>query len=103
MSRERLPNRRASITFDFEHEALTYTCSFSCFSDGRPAEIFLQNHKAGSHADVVAREAAIAASIALQYGCPIQTLQHAALRNPDGGAAGPLGRALNLIVKGEAP
>jgi ribonucleoside-diphosphate reductase alpha chain len=100
MSREHLPNRRASVTFDFEHEPLTYTCSFSCFGDGRPAENFSAEPQGGSHADVVAREAAIAASIALQYGCPIQTLQHAALRNPNGKAAGPLGCALDLIVEG---
>ena len=40
--RQRLPNRRASTTFQFELHGLRYTTSFSCFADGRVAEIFLQ-------------------------------------------------------------
>jgi hypothetical protein len=100
--RERLPNRRATTSFNFEYERLSYACSFSCFADGRPAEIFLQSHKGGSHADVAAREAAIASSLALQHGCTIEVLQHAVLRNPDGSAAGALGRAIDAIMKKEA-
>jgi hypothetical protein len=100
MSRERLQNRRASTTFEFQHAGLAYTCSYSCFGDGRPGEVFLQNHKGGSGADVAARESAIAASLALQHGCSIQVLQRALLRNPNGEVAGALGRAIDLIVEG---
>jgi ribonucleoside-diphosphate reductase alpha chain len=66
----------------------------SYFADGRVAEIFLSNHKAGSAADVDARDAAIAASIALQFGADLQTIRKALCRDPRGKASG----ALDLIA-----
>jgi hypothetical protein len=45
--RECLPNRRASTSFDLECHDLCFTCTYSCFADGRIGEIFLTNHKAG--------------------------------------------------------
>ena len=95
--RERLPNRRASTNFEFELQGFHYTGSYSQFPDGRPAEIFLQNHKAGSQSDANARESAIAASIALQYGAPLKVLRKA--DNADGSASTPLGKALDLIAE----
>ena len=56
---------------------LRFTASFSCFPDGRAAEIFLQNHKPGSQSDAHARDAAVSASLALQHGYPLDTLQEA--------------------------
>jgi hypothetical protein len=95
---ERLPTRRPSTVFDLELNGLRYTASFSCFPDGRVAEIFLQNHKPGSQSDANARDAAVAASLALQHGCPLETLRHAVLRNEDGKASTPLGAALDFIA-----
>jgi hypothetical protein len=95
--RERLSNRRISTNFDFELCGLRYTCSYSRFPDGRPAEIFLQNHKPGSQSDANARESAIAASLALQYGTPLEVLRKAILRNADDSASTPLGKALDII------
>ena len=60
MAREQLPNRRLAETFDFEISGLRYTCTIGCYADGRLAEIFLQNTKAGSQSDGNARESAIA-------------------------------------------
>ena len=96
-ARERLPNRRASVVFKLEVHGLRYTASVSHFADGRPAEIFLQNHKPGSQSDANARDAALAASLALQHGCPIDVLQRAALRDSQGRPATPLGAALDII------
>jgi hypothetical protein len=101
MTRERLPNRRASANFDFEIGGLHYTATYSCFADGRVGEIFLQNHKAGSQSDANARESAIAASLALQHGCPLEALRGAVLRNANGTASCPLGHALDLIAAEE--
>jgi hypothetical protein len=39
-----------------------------------------------------------AISIALQYGVPIEVLQHAMKRNADGTAMGALGHALDIAV-----
>jgi hypothetical protein len=98
MTRERLPNRRGSTNFTFELGTLTYTATFSRFADGRVAEVFLQNHKPGSQSDSNARDAAVAASLALQFGCPLETLRRALLRDPRGRPSTPLGAALDIIA-----
>ena len=98
--RERLPNRRASTSFSFEVGGLHYTATISRFADGRVAEIFLSNTKLSSQSDVNARDSAVAASLAFQFGCPLETLRRALLRNPSGEAASPLRRALDLIAAG---
>jgi len=54
--RERLPNRRASLTFEIMAGGLNYRATVSRFDDGRVAEIFLTNHKVGSHADTAAEK-----------------------------------------------
>jgi hypothetical protein len=63
--RRRLPNRRNSTVLEFELRGLRFTASYSCFADGAVAEIFLQNHKPSSQSDSNARDAAVAASLAL--------------------------------------
>jgi ribonucleoside-diphosphate reductase alpha chain len=97
--RERLPNRRLAETFEFEVAGLRYTCTVGRFADGRVAEVFLQNHKPSSQSDSNARDAAVAASLALQFGCPLETLQRALLRDADGQASTPLGAAIDRIVR----
>ena len=96
--REYLPDRRPSLVFDLELNGLRFTASYSCFPDGRVAEIFLQNHKPGSQSDANARDAAVAASLALQFGCPLQTLQRAVLRDSTGRPSTPLGIAIDAIT-----
>jgi hypothetical protein len=98
-NRERLPNRRNSLVFSFELHGLHYTASASCFADGRPAEIFLQNTKPGSQSDANARDSAIATSLALQFGCPLETLRRAVLRDAQGRPATPLGAAVDQLGK----
>ena len=51
----------------FEVRGLRYSATFSRFDDGRIAEIFLNNHRVNSGADVNARGAAVVASLALQF------------------------------------
>jgi hypothetical protein len=93
--RERLPNRRAAEMFDFEHNGRPWTLTVGRFGDGRIAEVFLSTNKLSAVGELAA-EAAIVASLALQSGCPLETLRHAL----DGRDAGPLGAALAII--GEA-
>ena len=52
----------------------------------------------GWHPDANARDAAVAASLALQFGCPLETLQRAVLRDENGNASTPLGAAIDLIA-----
>src|SRR5262249_4056540 len=81
---KRLPDRRLAETFEIEVSGLRYTATIGRFPDGRIGEVFLQNHKPGSQSDANARDAAVAASLAIQYGCPLHVLQRALLRDARG-------------------
>jgi hypothetical protein len=82
--REKLPNRRACETLSFVCNDLDYTASVGCFPDGRLAEIFLSNAKAGSHSDAAARDSAVVCSLALQSGVSVDAIRHALLRDTQG-------------------
>ena len=97
-TRRRLSNRRASETFSFFWQGMEFTATVSRFPDGALAEIFLTNGKVASQADTAARDSAVVASLALQYGTPVETIRHALLRDPQGRASGPLTTALDLIA-----
>ena len=98
MTRIRLVNRRPALTFDFEIGGLNYTATVGHFNDGRVAEIFLSNPKVNSAADVNARDAAIAVSIALQCGAEFETIRRALCRDSHGRASGPLAAVLDIIA-----
>lgn len=98
--RQHLPQRRAAETLSFSHDGVNYVGTLGRFADGKPAEVFMNSSKIDTSSDINARDAAVAASLALQFGCSIETLQHALARKPDGSAMGPLGKFLDLITKG---
>jgi hypothetical protein len=100
--RERLPNRRASITFDFESQGLKFTATYSRGADGSVQEIFLRNHKASSMAGINASDASVVWSIARQHGVPFEVLRKALMRNADGSGSGPLARCLDIISERES-
>jgi hypothetical protein len=99
--RTRLPNRRACETFHFQCNGLHYTATIGRFIDGRLAEVFLSNAKAGSHSDSAAKDSAVVASIALQHGVPVDVIRRALMRDSYGRASSPLGAALDLLAEGE--
>jgi hypothetical protein len=96
--RQRLPSRRSSETFTLECAGLKYTATISRFADSAIGEIFLSNHKTGSHADTAARDGAIACSIALQHGADIETIRKSLCRDSRGNASGPLAAALDMLA-----
>ena len=100
-ARERLSDRRACVTFPFQCNGLAYIATVSHYGDGRLAEIFISNAKAGSHADAAAKDSAVVASIALQFGADVETLRRALLRDSQGRASGPLGVAIDLVAEME--
>ena len=97
--RERLPNRRPAETFEFEAGGLRYRATVGRYPDGCIGEIFLTNHKAGSQAGILASDAAVAASLALQYGTPLDVIRKALMRDVRGNASGPLGAALDMLIE----
>jgi len=100
--RRRLPNRRASETFAVECAGLNYTATISRFADGRLAEVFLTNHRATSDAGAAASDSAVLASIALQYGVPVDVLRKALMRDSRGQPRTPLGVVLDMLATAEA-
>src|SRR5436853_7270276 len=95
--REHLANRRCAETFDIELHGLKYKVTVGRLPDGRPAEIFVSNHKAGNASDVAARDAGILVPLLLQHGCDVATIAHAMSRNSDGSASGVIGAGLDKI------
>jgi hypothetical protein len=97
IARERLPNRREATTFDIEAGGQSYHATVGWFADGRLAEVFVTTRKAGSMAGIMASDAAVLCSIALQYGAPAEVLRRALMRDAQGRAIGPLGVVLDLV------
>jgi hypothetical protein len=97
-TRRRLPDRRPSITFNVHAFSLRFTVAASPFDDNSIGELFIQNHKADSGAGIMASDSAIAASLALQYGCPADVLRKGLSRDTRGNASGPLGVALDMLA-----
>jgi len=102
MTRTRLSNRRLSETRCFEWQGLRghATCSWPSLDsyNTEALEIFLDVGKEGSGAKVSARESATAASLALQYGCPMSVLMKALQKLDNENPAGPLGTALAALM-----
>lgn len=98
MSREELPKRRYHESFEFYHGPHKFTAGVGFYGDGRVAEVFLDAGKAGTDLQATARDAAVAVSLCLQFGCPLEMLQGAITRNEDGSAAGAMGALLDRLA-----
>ena len=97
MSRTKLPNRRPAETIEFSHDNLTYIVTFSRYDNGALAEMFLDVAKPGDPMDLIAKDMATLASIALQSGVPASEIMAALSQEQNGTMRGPLGVALGLI------
>src|ERR1700688_1003682 len=98
--RQQLRNRRPHWLYRFESVGQFYTGGIGRFDDGRIAEIFINGAKVGSAAEANAQDAAIVASLALQHGCPPETIRHALVRT--GGSGGPLAALLDEVERRSA-
>jgi hypothetical protein len=95
--RDRLPNRRVAITTAFERDGSQYQMTVGFYPDGRVGEVFLNADRANSLLDFLMSDAAILASVALQYGAPLDEIMRALKRDGRGVAASPIGEALDQI------
>jgi hypothetical protein len=101
-TRRVLPNRRPAILQDIVFNGRRYTIELGRFDDGDPAESFV--HQAKPSCDdmgAVSRDAAVALSIALQYGTPIDVVRGAVTRNPDGSPASLIGAVVDMLAEVE--
>ena len=97
-SRQRLSNRRRSEIRDFSHAGHQFTVGASWFADGRLAEVFISSERPGSPIEAIARDAAVVVSLALQHGVDLASLRAALTCDHGGGAASPLGAALDCLA-----
>lgn len=96
-TRDRLPNRRSAISTSFERDGARFGMTIGHYPDGRVGEVFLGADRANSLLDFLMSDAAILASLALQYGAPLDEIRHALKRDTRGTAASPIGAALDQI------
>jgi hypothetical protein len=106
-SRRILPQRRPTYTFDIHDDGgrVDLTVAYSIFEapgtlpPHTVAEIFLTSRKIGSGTEAIARDAAILLSLAVQHGCPLDTIMHALTRNQDGSPQSLMGRVVDRVIK----
>jgi hypothetical protein len=101
MTRERLPGRRNAVTFEVAHENHLYTITAGVYDDARLGEIFIVPRlqvKSGTPLEAWARDSAIILSLALQHGCPLETIRSALTRDEREDAAGPLGEICDALA-----
>jgi hypothetical protein len=96
-ARRRLPNKRRAETVAFDRDGSRYRMTVGYFPEGDVGEIFLNADRADSLLDVMMSDAAILASLALQHGVSLAEIVHALKRDSRGGAASPIGAALELV------
>jgi hypothetical protein len=104
VTRERLPDRRASIVFGFEHltqsgAIFDYVARVGFYPDGRPGEVFVDGRKLTTQADIEAHDAAIILSFALQHGASLDEVGAALLRGESGEPHGVMGALVDAIKR----
>ena len=96
-----VPNRRRSEIVSFTHDGIHFNGQISYLPDGSPCEVFVDGGKPGTAVQAVARDSAVAVSLALQFGTPIETLCAAMTQDEQGIAAGPIGAFLDIVIQQE--
>ncbi len=101
-----MAHRRPALTFRLDHTTFSgarhrFTVTIGLYDRhiGDVGEIFVNTAgKAGSESDTLVSDAAVAISLALQYGCPLDVLRLAMKRESDGRPSGLLSRVLDEIA-----
>lgn len=101
--RNRLPQRRYCETFEIVFNQAPVSVTIGCYADGRVGEVFLAMQKrAGSQADLAARDIAIMISLAIQHGVPLQVMADALTKDAEGRPEGLAGVVLPKLLEWEA-
>lgn len=96
--RKTLPERRPSEQYKFEVMGFTWYATIGYYEDGSPGELFLATAKTGEMGRLLSADAAVAVSLALQYGCPAQTLIDAMTADSYGEPVSPVSLALSKVA-----
>jgi len=96
-TREILPNRRQQESFDFVYSDHCFTGAVGLHPDGRIGEVFLSCEKTTSLMESLGRDGAILISLAIQHGCPIETMCGAITRGENDAPATVIGGLLDQL------
>lgn len=102
MTRDRMPARRNAVTLEVVHGRHLYDVTAGYYGDGRVGEVFVTPRlkiKSGDLLEAVSRDGAILVSIALQFGCPLETIRAALTRDETGAAASPIGEVCDALAE----
>ena len=89
------PGRR-DLRPKFWNQPFTVTVGF--YADGTPGEVFIDGCKTGNDIELIARDAGVLLSLALQHGVPPETIRHAITRGASEEPASILGAVINSIT-----
>ena len=100
MTRERLPDRRPSLTSELIFNGTAYAVTVGFYLDGRPGEVFTHGAKVGSTMDAILDDACVLVSLLLQHRIDPASLARSMGRAGDGTTpASILGTLIDLIVR----
>ena len=103
MTRERLPDRRPSVTMELIHDWRTYSVTIGFDIDrNRIGEVFTHGAKVGSMMDAILDDACVALSLLLQHGIEPARLASSMGRLGDGKTAASIIGSLTDLLAREA-
>ena len=94
-----MPNRRDAMTFDVFFQGKVFHISFGTFHPGMVSEVFISSEKTSNDVADAARDAAVALSIAAQYGTPIEVIRADVTRDENGAPCSVVGAVLDAIAE----
>ena len=108
--RQKLNNRRPTITRVLETETAKYYVSFGLdLSDFTVREVFIRGSKIGSDMEILLDDASVVLSLALQYGLPLEQLLHSLHTGREEGGTSIIAKVIAVMneeidkIKAEVP
>ena len=96
--RQKLNNRRPTVTRVLETESAKYYVSFGLdLGDFTIREVFIRGSKVGSDMEILLDDASVVLSLALQYGLPLEQLLHSLHTGREEGGTSIVARAIALM------
>jgi len=99
--RKVMPQRRVSETFELVHggQNTMFQVTLGFYVDNTIGEVFVSGAKAGSDVDALTRDGAVLVSLGLQHGVPVDVMQKAITREPDGRPSTIVGAVVDVIAR----
>ena len=100
--RRQLPQRRYSETVEITGGGFDrrFAVTLGYYDDGAIGEVFITGGKSGQEIEAIARDGAVALSLALQYGAQIDNLISAITRDENGNPSSIIGAVLDRMSPG---